>query len=549
VSLFGLWAQRPGDEQAQKFPATQAGLEEAAEYCGTNGTIAVFPGSSDGPGITPPDLELGVNLLIHEDGHIRRYTAGGLTEPVAVNVRAYGAKGDGTTDDVEAFERAQAALPADGGEMIMPNGSYAFSRSLTLEKSITLRGTGFNADGSTNHPCEIVKLGSATTPAIVTTGAACHLTNFAVRGLTGNTGYGILCLSTRFAMSHVLVTGIGSSSVDGDRAVVIGDDSVVNCNDWRIDRCFIRSNASDGLYVASDDGSGGPNANAGCTTLLSSQLNGGKGIWISKCSVSSFFNSHIEENDEEGLYVDGNSDGNLFIGGDCEGNNGATGVSPQVQVRVAGPSANDNVFILPGLQGGWVSFDDSLDPNPRSTIFFTNKVRICRASGGNDLNGNTNSEWFSNGPEGMDGNTTGGGYHSHYMENEERLRVGVILNNAAGVPQTPPDVIPGQLMYSVTDNRLYLLARTNADTHALYLGVGQTGANRRFLEIRGTSVASGGRIVTNAPIETPSYVDLQEMSAPATPPANTVRLFCRDVAGVTTLSALLPTGATVDLAP
>lgn len=540
---FGIWAQAEGEERATRF----ATLEEAAEHCGTNGVISAFPGSA---GVAPPDLELGVNLLMHEGGHVRRYTAGGLTEPVAVNVRAYGAKGDGVTDDVAAFERAQAALPADGGELIMPNGSYLFSRSFTAEKPITMRGTGFTADGSINHPCEILKAAAMTTPAIVISAAACRLTNFAVRGLSGNTGYGILVLGTRFAMDNLYVTGIGSSSVDGDRAVVIGDDQVINCNDWRIDRCFIRENASDGLYIASTAG-GGPDANAGCATLLSSQLNGGKGVWLKYCAISTFLNMHLESNDEEGLYVDGNGncDSNVFLGGDIEGNNGATGSVPQIQVRVVGGSANDNVFMLPGLQHGWVSFDESTATSARSTIFFTNKVRICRDSGGNDLNGNTNSEWFSNGPEGMDGNTTGGGYHSHYMETVERLRVGSILNNAAGVAQTPPDALPGQLMYSVSDNRLYLLARTNADTHSLYLGTGQTGANRRFLEIRGTGAASGGRIVTNAPFETPSYFDLIEMTTPATPPANTVRLFCRDVAGVTTLSALMPDSSIVDLAP
>lgn len=56
-----------------------------------------------------------------------------------VDVRDYGAKGDGTTDDRAAFLAADAA--ADGRSLIVPAGSYRIASSLSIDSPIRFTGT------------------------------------------------------------------------------------------------------------------------------------------------------------------------------------------------------------------------------------------------------------------------------------------------------------------------------------------------------------------------------------------------------------------------
>jgi hypothetical protein len=53
----------------------------------------------------------------------------------ALNVRWFGAKGDGTTDDLATFNATIAALPSTGGAVYVPEGTYKFSDTLTLPAS------------------------------------------------------------------------------------------------------------------------------------------------------------------------------------------------------------------------------------------------------------------------------------------------------------------------------------------------------------------------------------------------------------------------------
>ena len=50
------------------------------------------------------------------------------------NVRAYGASGDGVTDDLAAFDAVCAAMPTAGGTIFVPAGSYRLSNSWNIDK-------------------------------------------------------------------------------------------------------------------------------------------------------------------------------------------------------------------------------------------------------------------------------------------------------------------------------------------------------------------------------------------------------------------------------
>ncbi|MCB1128775.1 MAG: hypothetical protein KDM81_19925, partial [Verrucomicrobiae bacterium] len=58
-----------------------------------------------------------------------------------LNVRDFGAKGDGKTDDTTAFQKAlDAAAAAGGGVVLAPRGNYLFKGSLKVPSAVTLRG-------------------------------------------------------------------------------------------------------------------------------------------------------------------------------------------------------------------------------------------------------------------------------------------------------------------------------------------------------------------------------------------------------------------------
>ena len=63
------------------------------------------------------------------------------------NVRRYGAMGDGTTDDSEAFRTAFSVLGADGGHITVPAGTYLLSGSIDHP----LLGSGLYDQGNTGR--------------------------------------------------------------------------------------------------------------------------------------------------------------------------------------------------------------------------------------------------------------------------------------------------------------------------------------------------------------------------------------------------------------
>jgi parallel beta-helix repeat protein len=72
-----------------------------------------------------------------------------------INVKSYGAVGDGTTDDTEAIQDTlDAAETAGGGIVYFPKGTYLVSTGLTVGNNITICGAGYSS---------IVKLDSGNT--------------------------------------------------------------------------------------------------------------------------------------------------------------------------------------------------------------------------------------------------------------------------------------------------------------------------------------------------------------------------------------------------
>ncbi len=67
---------------------------------------------------------------------------GSLSMEGAISVKAYGAEGDGSTDDTGAFQAAlDAASKAGGGIVSAPTGQYRINGNLVIPGGVTLQGT------------------------------------------------------------------------------------------------------------------------------------------------------------------------------------------------------------------------------------------------------------------------------------------------------------------------------------------------------------------------------------------------------------------------
>ncbi|MDR0995396.1 MAG: glycoside hydrolase family 55 protein [Tannerella sp.] len=57
-----------------------------------------------------------------------------------VSVKDFGAKGDGKTDDTEAFQKALDSFGPQGGTVYAPRGTYFFAGDLNIPQAVTLKG-------------------------------------------------------------------------------------------------------------------------------------------------------------------------------------------------------------------------------------------------------------------------------------------------------------------------------------------------------------------------------------------------------------------------
>lgn len=107
--------------------------------------IAVMAGAGGGQFYWDPssaDTDDGV-LTVEPSGWSGNGRWKRLLSDVVFNVKWFGAKGDDTADDLDAFNMAMASLPASGGAIYVPAGTYYLSKQLdTPDKPIVVIGQG-----------------------------------------------------------------------------------------------------------------------------------------------------------------------------------------------------------------------------------------------------------------------------------------------------------------------------------------------------------------------------------------------------------------------
>jgi hypothetical protein len=263
----------------------------------------------------------------------------GLMGPV-FNVKAFGAVGDGVTDDTAALVAAHAALPATGGILIAPPGVYRFS-SFTVTKRVIVAGSGMtdNAGVGVRAATVFLKFGSATGFSLEATG--CQLRDLQVDGDTGNSGTGVHVKAGQCRLANVTVTSQGG---DG---VLIGS-AGADANIWQITNLVCTGNGGHGFHIH-EDGGGGPNANAGTCLGYNGKVNGGDGLRVDNAIDNQFFGVVCQQNTGQGVHLVG------AAAKKCAGN---TFWFPYTESNTAGEvllDANSNFNVIFGYRSNTVN--------------------------------------------------------------------------------------------------------------------------------------------------------------------------------------------------
>jgi hypothetical protein len=232
--------------------------------------------------------------------------AAGPSTGVYTNVHAFGAKGDGTTDDTRAIDAAIAAAPA-GGTVWFPPGTYLVSKTIALRPGTTYRGSNPNSS-------VIKQADGANLIAVVAD------ENFVKRrrhstsgiqiedlGIDGNArrnrrGHGLLLMADRSLVRHVLVDFPPESGIvltDQNMAsTIVTNPAVEN----RIDDCTITQPGSYGIWVVDTHHSGRQTDGYLLNNVVKNPL-GAWAIRIERAAGWFIANNHVYHCAQNGIFL------------------------------------------------------------------------------------------------------------------------------------------------------------------------------------------------------------------------------------------------------
>lgn len=207
---------------------------------------------------------------------------------IAINVKTFGAVGDGVADDTSAFTRAINALGAKGGEILIPAGTYRITSPIVLNKRIIFRGVGRAANGG-NGATVILKDGNF--KGISVESEAVSLRDFTLKGASGNLDDGIYITGARTHILNIEVNRIGRDGIriGGESATV-----AYNANLFSLYNVIITKSGRHGLHIHDNSSSTLPNAGAGSVYQLDVRECGGDGILLDSQIDTCFYNPVVQ---------------------------------------------------------------------------------------------------------------------------------------------------------------------------------------------------------------------------------------------------------------
>lgn len=248
--------------------------------------------------------------------------AGPLQANGVINVKTYGATGDGATNDTAAIAAAVAALPSSNAVLYFPSGTY-------ITDAITITGkTGLSVIGDGNGVTTLKgRTGNRVLVISTTTGCTVRGIGFNGNCTTRTAGQQAVVIDA----SNLLFTE-NSIINSGEFAIMIGDNAAVN--NVRVIGNYIGNNYADGIniravtdFVVADNVVNG--ADDDCIAIGYSVVAGyaahgvvsgnsvkartdlgtnfGRGIWVGPASDILVVGNNVDTVKQTGIYV--NNDG------------------------------------------------------------------------------------------------------------------------------------------------------------------------------------------------------------------------------------------------
>lgn len=165
-----------------------------------------------------------------------------------LNVKDFGAKGDGISDDTKAIQNTIDALPPYGGPVLIPAGVYIISATLNMpDRPVHLIGAGLGAQPKGT----VIKLAVGANCDIIQYNADSHVYFGSIRDIeiygskSGQSlGHGIHFVKN---ISDVTIENIYIQDVKGD-AIKVAPTTATIWNIW-INKCLIENSGEYGLYL------------------------------------------------------------------------------------------------------------------------------------------------------------------------------------------------------------------------------------------------------------------------------------------------------------
>ena len=157
-----------------------------------------------------------------------------------VDVRAYGAKGDGSTDDTVAIQAAENSL-SSGGIVYLPQGTYVTSSTLSISSNITILGQGFNTwIKNTTLNGNVILLDGVTDVRFV---------GFKVSGTNNASHTNNQLIRIQDACSRVLLDGIYATQSGRNGISVQQTATSTNATNIWIRNCWSTANQYNGIFI------------------------------------------------------------------------------------------------------------------------------------------------------------------------------------------------------------------------------------------------------------------------------------------------------------
>ncbi len=306
-----------------------------------------------------------------------------------VNVCQAGAVGDGTTDDLVAFNDAIAAFAVNAStvqqgsvRVIVPEGRFFLGSTLHIRASVILEGQGVSkgAGGAT-----LLVWPSDTTGIVVqahnTTGATTEvpddpatrsgqgavLRNLGLQGAVtlGGEADGIW-LRAGATVEECVVNGFARDGIHIEAGAGTGGATEGNANIWRISNCRLINNRRHGLFVD------GADANAGTAVSVDANSNGRFGIFDSSFLGNAYVGCHTATNGLAGIA--GNT-GSSFVhyngpeNGNTDRRYAANATATPENLAVTVPGTDPSVWIDKGTGSATVRIPTWLPGQPAGFYF------------------------------------------------------------------------------------------------------------------------------------------------------------------------------------